>query len=194
MRSAYRVLALLVALGVFIQAGAIAYGWFQVINDVDNGGTLTSDSELNAGHALHGMNGMIIMPAVALILLLVSFFAKLPGGVKWAAIVFGLVVLQVVLAFVSFGDPRAIVDRLLEQAGAASAEAPAEVVLAAAQELHDEHDLPRQWIARSKEAIRTLGPMFSSQRMVIDYIAELYTPACEGGLRWTEPALRAAKR
>ena len=39
------------------------------------------------------------------------------------------------LAFVSFGDPEAIVDRLLEQAGAASAEAPADVVLAAAQEL-----------------------------------------------------------
>ena len=58
----------------------------------------------------------------------------------------------------------------------------------------DEHDLPRQWIARSKEAIRTLGPMFSSQRMVIDYITELYTPACEGGLRWAESAVGATKR
>ena len=47
--------------------------------------------------------------------------------------------------------------------------------------------------ARSKDAIRTLGPLFSSQRMVIDYITELYTPACEGGLRWVETA-GAAKR
>ncbi len=57
----------------------------------------------------------------------------------------------------------------------------------------DEHDLPRGWISRSKDAIRTLGPLFSAQRMVIDYIKELYTPACEGGLRWTE-SIGAIKR
>ena len=58
----------------------------------------------------------------------------------------------------------------------------------------DEHDMPRQWIAHSKEAIRTLGPLFSSQRMVIDYITELYLPACAGGLRWAESTVGAAKR
>ena len=34
----------------------------------------------------------------------------------------------------------------------------------------DEANLPREWIRRSKEAIRTLAPRFSSQRMVIEYI------------------------
>jgi hypothetical protein len=107
MRSAYRVLAMLVALGVFVQAGTIAYGWFQVINDVEGGATFTSDSEnaLNAGHVIHGQVGMMVIPAIALILLVVSFFARIPGGVRWAAIVVALVVLQVVLAFVSFGAP-----------------------------------------------------------------------------------------
>jgi len=107
MRSAYRVLAILVVLGVLVQAAAIAYGWFQVINDVEAGGAFTSDSESarNAGHILHGTVGMMVMPAIALLLLIVSFFAKLPGGVKWAGIVLGLVVLQVVLAIVSFGAP-----------------------------------------------------------------------------------------
>ncbi|MFT4041496.1 MAG: alpha-glucan family phosphorylase, partial [Thermomicrobiales bacterium] len=57
----------------------------------------------------------------------------------------------------------------------------------------DKDDLPREWIARSKAAIRTLGPMFSSQRQVIDYITELYTPACEGGLRWNEAPVPAKR-
>jgi hypothetical protein len=105
MKAAYRVLASLVALGVFVQAGAIAYAWFEVINRVEAGEVLTSDSASNAGHALHGTVGMMVIPIIALVLLVVSFFAKIPGGVKMAAIVFGLVVLQVLLAFASFGAP-----------------------------------------------------------------------------------------
>lgn len=105
MKAAYRVLATLVALGVFVQAAAIAYAWFEVINRVEGGEVLSSDSPFNAGHVIHGQVGMMVIPIIALVLLVVSFFAKVPGGVKMAAIVFALVVLQVVLAFVSFGAP-----------------------------------------------------------------------------------------
>jgi starch phosphorylase len=53
----------------------------------------------------------------------------------------------------------------------------------------DDDNLPREWIRRSKEAIRTQAPLFSSQRMVIDYINRLYVPACAGALRFdVEPA------
>jgi starch phosphorylase len=55
----------------------------------------------------------------------------------------------------------------------------------------DDHNLPREWIRRSKEAIRTLAPRFSSQRMVIDYITRLYVPASEGGARWAEEPVAA---
>ncbi|MBA2598798.1 MAG: alpha-glucan family phosphorylase [Chloroflexia bacterium] len=48
----------------------------------------------------------------------------------------------------------------------------------------DINDLPLRWIHMSKEAIRTLAPLFSSQRMVIEYINRLYVPASEGGARW----------
>lgn len=102
MRSAYRVLALLIALGVVLQAGFIALAWFTVIGDLQDGAVFTEDSEGNIGHDLHGIVGMMVMPVLALALLVLSFFAKIPGGVKWAAIVFGLVVLQVALAIVSF--------------------------------------------------------------------------------------------
>jgi starch phosphorylase len=53
----------------------------------------------------------------------------------------------------------------------------------------DDRDLPREWIRMSKEAVRSLAPRFSSQRMVIDYINRLYVPASRGGARWTDPAL-----
>jgi starch phosphorylase len=55
----------------------------------------------------------------------------------------------------------------------------------------DDHNLPREWIRRSKEAIRALAPRFSSQRMVIEYITRLYVPASEGGARWAAEPVAA---
>jgi glycogen phosphorylase len=55
----------------------------------------------------------------------------------------------------------------------------------------DDHGLPREWLRRSKEAIRTLAPRFSSQRMVIDYINRLYVPASDGGALWRAQPIAA---
>lgn len=107
MKQTYRVVAGLIALGVVIQAGAIAYAWFDAINGLDNGLVIDQNYEGNAGHALHGIAGMYLLPLLGLILLVVSFFAArtVPGARTWAGIVFGLIILQVILAFVSFGAP-----------------------------------------------------------------------------------------
>jgi starch phosphorylase len=40
--------------------------------------------------------------------------------------------------------------------------------------------VPATWVATAREAIRTVAPAFSSQRMLIDYIERLYTPAAQG--------------
>jgi cytochrome bd-type quinol oxidase subunit 2 len=107
MRQTYRVMASLIALGVLVQASAVAFGWFQVINDVENGAVLDQNAELNAGHIVHGMNGMYVMPLLGLLLLGVSFAAarSVPKARKWAGIVFVLIVLQVALALFAFGIP-----------------------------------------------------------------------------------------
>lgn len=105
MRSTYRVLAMLIAIGVVLQAAFIAYGTFDVMGDVEGGAVYDENSEYNAGQNLHSVVGTIAIPLVSLALLIVSFFARIPGGVKWAAIVFAVVVLQVVLAFVAFAAP-----------------------------------------------------------------------------------------
>ena len=46
----------------------------------------------------------------------------------------------------------------------------------------DSDGLPRNWIARMKRAIRTLGWRFSADRMVKDYVQQAYIPA----RRWHE--------
>ncbi len=53
-----------------------------------------------AGFAVHGMNGMMVIPIVALVLLVVSFFAKVSRGVVWAVAIALLVGLQVTLGIV----------------------------------------------------------------------------------------------
>jgi hypothetical protein len=102
MRTVYRVLAMIITVGVVVQAAVVAAGWFQVLNDLDTGVVLDKNSEGNWGHAAHAMIGMMVIPLAALLLLIVSFFARVPGGVKWAAITLGVTVLQIVLAFAGF--------------------------------------------------------------------------------------------
>ena len=103
MRATYRVLAGLVAVGVVLQAMFIALGWFTAIKDMDDGLVIDKNYDGNIGHTLHGQFGTLVIPILALLLLIVSFFAHVPGGIRWALYVFGLVVLQIALAFLSFG-------------------------------------------------------------------------------------------
>lgn len=105
MRTAYKVLAWLVALEVVIQAAAMVYAVAGLGAWIDQGGVLDKgafDSGKTlfpemVGMMIHGMNGMMIIPVLALALMVVSFFAKVPGGVKWAGFVLLAVVVQVSL-------------------------------------------------------------------------------------------------
>jgi starch phosphorylase len=44
----------------------------------------------------------------------------------------------------------------------------------------DRDGLPREWIARVKRTISTLGWRFSADRMVMDYVLKAYIPAAGG--------------
>ena len=50
----------------------------------------------------------------------------------------------------------------------------------------DDRELPREWIHKMKESIATLTPMFSTRRMVKEYVTQLYAPAMQEELK-TEP-------
>ncbi|MFW5472489.1 hypothetical protein ACOCJ5_04195 [Knoellia sp. CPCC 206450] len=117
MRTVYRVLAALVAVEVMLQASFIVYGDAGMGKYIEDGGVIDKagmEAAFESGEApfsefmglvLHGMNGMMVIPALALLLLISSFFAKVPGGSKWAGIVLGLVVLQVTLGLLGHSFP-----------------------------------------------------------------------------------------
>jgi hypothetical protein len=126
MRTAYRVLAYLLAAEVLVQGMAIAYAlaglghWIDKDGGVANKALFDSDNPDFpgvAGFMIHGLNGTMIIPILVLLLLIVSFFAKLPGGTKRAAIILGLIVLQVALGILSHEVPGLITLHVLNAFG-----------------------------------------------------------------------------
>lgn len=114
MRSTYRVLAHLIPILVVIQAMTVVWAVFGLGKYVQDGGVVnkalmddqdTMHFTAERGFMLHGIGGMMVIPVVALILLIVSFFAKVPGGVQAALIVFALVLLQVILGLFAHEAP-----------------------------------------------------------------------------------------
>jgi hypothetical protein len=108
MKSVYRALAGLIAIGVLVQGMSVALGWFTALKDMDNGAVIDKNTDFNFGQGMHATVGMMVIPALALLLLIVSFFARVEGGIKWALFVLGLVVLQIALAFAAWGGLPAI--------------------------------------------------------------------------------------
>ena len=118
MRNAYRILATIIAVEVVIQAMAMVFAVAGLGIWVDEGGVLDKaafeSDDLSftgvGGFIVHGINGMMIIPLLGLALLVVSFFAKLPGGVRVAAIVLAAIVVQVFLGI--FGHESAYIGML----------------------------------------------------------------------------------
>ena len=105
MRAAYRYLGFGVAVMVLFQAAVLAFGVFDVAKQVDKNNSINDSTFENiTGLGLHGI-GAIIMSVLVIALLIVSFFVKAEGAVKWAGIVFGLTLLQWGLAAAAFGVP-----------------------------------------------------------------------------------------
>jgi hypothetical protein len=108
MKSVYRVLAFAIAALVAVQAASIAYAVFGLAKYIDGGGSVDQNSDGFPGVGglmAHGLGGQFVIPLVALALLVVSFFAHVAGGVRWALIVLGTVVVQVALGIFSHSLP-----------------------------------------------------------------------------------------
>ena len=107
MKRTYAVLAFVVCGLVMVQAAVAVWAesglflWITRDGGAIDQATLESDWQPPfpeaAGFMIHGLNGMMVIPVVALLLLVISFFAKVPRGIAWAAAVAALVALQVTL-------------------------------------------------------------------------------------------------
>ena len=107
MNRMYAGLAWTIAAAVVVQASAIAFAFGGVLNHVSEGGVVDK-ALLESGGAggsgelgfwIHGIVGAGVIPLLAVSLLVVSFFTRAKGARLRAAIVLGLVVLQVTLGF-----------------------------------------------------------------------------------------------
>ena len=115
MRTAYKVLAYLVAAEVAVQAMVIVWFIAGLGKWVEGGGVLDKaamESEGTpfpqvAGITSHIINGFFVIPGLALLLLIISFFTKVRGATKWAVIVFVLVIVQTQLAGLGHDFPLA---------------------------------------------------------------------------------------
>lgn len=126
MRNVFKVLAYLLAIEVVIQAMAIAYAIAGIGHWIDEDGGVLNKQVFDAddadfpgigGFITHGINGTLIIPILVLLLLIVSFFAKVPGGVRMAAILFGLVALQIFLGIFAHSVPFVVVLHVLNGFG-----------------------------------------------------------------------------
>ena len=106
MRAAYRYLGIGIAAFVVFQAAVLAFGVFELGKQVDDNGSITKETAENhiTGLNLHGI-GAMLLSVLVIAMLIVSFFVKVEGAVRWALIVFGLTVLQWVLAILAFSVP-----------------------------------------------------------------------------------------
>lgn len=107
MRKTYQILAWIVAAGVVVQAAAIAFGFGGMMNYVNGGGVVDKaliESEQatftgDLGFLIHAIVGGMVIPIAALLLLVSSFFTKVGGARMWAAVVFGLVLVQAMVGY-----------------------------------------------------------------------------------------------
>jgi hypothetical protein len=105
MKTAYRVVAFAIAALVAIQAAAIGYAVFAQQNWIETGGTLDkaalgSSAPGTAALVFHTLDGGVVL-LLALALLIIAFFAKIPQGVRWAVMVLMWTVVQIALGTLS---------------------------------------------------------------------------------------------
>ena len=101
MKSAYKYLALAIALDVLVQAASIAYAGSGLASYVDDGNQVSEGTLADAhftgvgGYALHTTNGMVVIPLLAIALLVVALLSRVPGAARQAGILLILIVVQV---------------------------------------------------------------------------------------------------
>ena len=118
MRKTYRIIADAIAIMVVVQAAMIVYAVTGLFAWVNDGATLDKSVfeswetepptfEGAFGHFIHAfIGGTVLIPLLGLILLIVSFFAKVPRGVMLAAVVLVVIVAQYLLGtFAASGIP-----------------------------------------------------------------------------------------
>jgi heme A synthase len=113
MRVGYKALAYAIAVDVAIQAALIVLAIGGLVKWVNDGNVFdksvmeTQDAPFPEaiGIPLHSLNGSVVIPVLALLLVIFSFFARVRGATRWALLVLALVLVQGTLGFLGHELP-----------------------------------------------------------------------------------------
>jgi hypothetical protein len=112
MRITYRIFSFAICALVALQAATHAWGSAGLDVYIAEGGVVDGSAIEGpppfpevVGFMIHGMNGMFVIPTLALLLFVFSFFVKAPRAVAFAGGVLALVVLQVTLGLFGHSIP-----------------------------------------------------------------------------------------
>jgi hypothetical protein len=116
MRLTYLILARIIAILVVIQAMTMVFAVSGFFNWIDDGNTADKsvleswqdnppDFVGSLGFLIHGVSGMNAIPALALLLLIVSFFAKVARGIVFALVVVLSTALQIFMGIAAHSNP-----------------------------------------------------------------------------------------
>jgi hypothetical protein len=92
--------ASLLSLAIIVQVGLAAVGAFNAVDKSDDKGTIGKDA-VSDGFGAHAGLGYVILLA-SIVLLVLAFASRRAGGgdrVRWSGLIFGLLVVQVLLAW-----------------------------------------------------------------------------------------------
>ncbi|MBW9094103.1 hypothetical protein JNB62_10445 [Microbacterium jejuense] len=112
MRIAYRIFSFAICALVALQAASHAWASAGLSLYIAEGGVVDASAQEGPppfaealGFMIHGMNGMFVIPTLAILLFIISFFVKAPRAVAFAGGVLALVALQVTLGLFGHGIP-----------------------------------------------------------------------------------------
>lgn len=105
MSSAFRIWSSLVSLAIIVQVGLAAYGGFHAVNESDDKGTISKNAVSNGFDPHAALGYLIVLAAIILVVLAFSSRRDAPWRLRWSGLVFGLLVVQVLLAWL--GDAAA---------------------------------------------------------------------------------------
>lgn len=112
MKTTYRVIAWTIAVLVVVQAAAMVFAISGLFSFIDAGGVVDANLSTDAipegaGIGIHSVVGGMVLPALALILLLLSFFTRDRRRIWTAAALLALIVLETFLGYSGWSSPIA---------------------------------------------------------------------------------------
>jgi hypothetical protein len=97
--SAFRIWSSLVSLAIIVQVGLAAYGGFHAVNESDDKGVIGKKAVSNGFDAHAALGYIILLAAIVLVVLAFLSRANGPWRPRWSGLILGLIVVQVLLAW-----------------------------------------------------------------------------------------------